>query len=65
MFAVYADSFDADDPLTGLALGDRPEPDPPEGWTVVTVRASAANHHDLWSLRGVGLTADRLPRASG
>jgi NADPH:quinone reductase-like Zn-dependent oxidoreductase len=65
MFAVYADSFDADDPLTGLALGDRPEPDPPEGWTVVTVRASAANHHDLWSLRGVGLTADRLPMILG
>jgi NADPH:quinone reductase-like Zn-dependent oxidoreductase len=65
MFAVYADSLDADDPLTGLALGDRPEPDPPEGWTVVTVRASAVNHHDLWSLRGVGLTVDRLPMILG
>ena len=65
MFAVYADSFDADDPLTGLALGDRPEPDPPEGWSVVTVRASGVNHHDLWSLRGVGLTADRLPMILG
>jgi NADPH:quinone reductase-like Zn-dependent oxidoreductase len=65
MFAVYADSFDADYPLTGLALGDRPEPDPPEGWTVVTVRASAVNHHDLWSLRGVGLTVDRLPMILG
>ena len=65
MFAVYADSLDAEDPLTGLALGDRPEPDPPEGWSVVTVRASAVNHHDLWSLRGVGLTADRLPMILG
>jgi NADPH:quinone reductase-like Zn-dependent oxidoreductase len=65
MFAVYADSLDADDPLTGLALGDRPEPDPPEGWTVVNVRASAVNHHDLWSLRGVGLTVDRLPMILG
>lgn len=65
MFAVYADSLDANDPLTGLALGVRPEPDPPEGWAVVTVRASAVNHHDLWSLRGVGLTADRLPMILG
>ena len=65
MFAVYADSLDADDPLTGLALGERPEPDPPAGWTVVTVRASALNHHDLWSLRGVGLTPDRLPMILG
>jgi NADPH:quinone reductase-like Zn-dependent oxidoreductase len=65
MFAVYADSLDANDPLTGLALGVRPEPDPPEGWALVTVRASAVNHHDLWSLRGVGLTADRLPMILG
>ena len=66
MFAVYADSLDADDPLTGLALGDRPEPGTaPAGWTVVTVRASALNHHDLWSRRGVGSTPDRLPMILG
>ncbi|HEY9379193.1 MAG TPA: zinc-binding dehydrogenase [Jiangellaceae bacterium] len=65
MFAVYADSLDADDPLSGLALGDRPDPDVPDGWTVVTVRACALNHHDLWSLRGVGLSADRLPMILG
>jgi NADPH:quinone reductase-like Zn-dependent oxidoreductase len=65
MFAVYADSIDADDPLTGLALGERPEPEPPDGWTVVTVRACALNHHDLWSLRGVGLSPDRLPMILG
>jgi NADPH:quinone reductase-like Zn-dependent oxidoreductase len=65
MFAVYADSLDAEDPLTGLALGERPEPEPPDGWTVVTVRACALNHHDLWSLRGVGLSPDRLPMILG
>jgi NADPH:quinone reductase-like Zn-dependent oxidoreductase len=65
MFAVYADSLDADDPLAGLALGERPEPDAPAGWAVVTVRAAALNHHDLWSLRGVGLSADRLPMILG
>jgi NADPH:quinone reductase-like Zn-dependent oxidoreductase len=65
MFAVYADSLNADDPLAGLALGDRPDPDPPAGWTVVTVRAAALNHHDVWSLRGVGLSPERLPMIMG
>jgi NADPH:quinone reductase-like Zn-dependent oxidoreductase len=65
MFAVYADSIDADDPLTGLALGERPDPEAPEGWAVVTVRACALNHHDLWSLRGVGLSPDKLPMILG
>src|SRR5829696_8428380 len=65
MFAVYAESIDADDPLTGLALADRPEPRVPDGWTVVTVPASALNHHDLWSLRGVGLKPDQLPMILG
>jgi NADPH:quinone reductase-like Zn-dependent oxidoreductase len=31
----------------------------------VQVRAAALNHHDLWSLRGVGLSADRLPMTLG
>jgi NADPH:quinone reductase-like Zn-dependent oxidoreductase len=65
MFAVYAERIDADDPLTGLALGDRPEPEVPDGWTVVTVRTSALNRHDLWSLRGVGLKPDQLPMILG
>jgi NADPH:quinone reductase-like Zn-dependent oxidoreductase len=29
------------------------------------VRAAALNHHDLWSLKGVGLPADRLPMVLG
>lgn len=65
MRALYAQSFNADDPLSGLVLGDRPEPDPPDDWTTVTVRATSLNHHDLWSLRGVGLGADELPRILG
>jgi NADPH:quinone reductase-like Zn-dependent oxidoreductase len=65
MLAVYAVRADADDPLSALAIGDRPEPEPPAGWTVVEVRAAALNHHDLWSLRGVGLPADRLPMILG
>jgi NADPH:quinone reductase-like Zn-dependent oxidoreductase len=65
MFAVYADRFDADDPLAGLALGDRPEPDVPDGWTTVTVRAASINHHDIWTLRGVGLRSEQLPMTLG
>jgi len=61
MFAVTATHFDADAPLNGLALGDRPEPKVPDGWTTVTVKATALNHHDLWSLKGVGLRAEQLP----
>src|SRR5262245_32738438 len=69
MRAVYAESIDPDNPLKGLVVGDRPEPDqsehPDQDWVTVEVRASALNHHDLWSLRGVGLPADRLPMILG
>jgi NADPH:quinone reductase-like Zn-dependent oxidoreductase len=65
MFAVTAARTDADDPLAGLAAGERPEPKQRDGWVTVTVRAAALNHHDVWSLRGVGLPADRLPMVLG
>ncbi len=65
MFAVYAESFSSDDPLTGLVVGERPEPEVPEGWTTITVKASSLNHHDLWSLRGVGLREEALPMILG
>ncbi|GAB3090347.1 zinc-binding dehydrogenase [Nocardioides zeae] len=65
MFAVYAAGFSTDDPLSGLVVGERPDPVAPDGWTTVTVRAAALNHHDLWSLRGVGLKAEHLPMILG
>jgi NADPH:quinone reductase-like Zn-dependent oxidoreductase len=65
MFAVYAESFSSDDPLSGLVVGERPDPTPPDGWTTVTVKAASLNHHDLWSLRGVGLKEDALPMILG
>ena len=65
MFAATAVRFDAEDPLSALELGQRPEPTVPEGWVVVDVRAASVNHHDLWTLRGVGITADRLPMILG
>jgi NADPH:quinone reductase-like Zn-dependent oxidoreductase len=65
MFAVYAESFSPEDPLSGLVVGERPDPDVPDGWTTVTVRAASLNHHDLWSLRGVGLKEEALPMILG
>ena len=65
MRAAYASAINPDDPLAGLTVGERPDPTPEEGWVSVEVRASALNHHDLWSLRGVGLPADRLPMILG
>ena len=65
MRAVYAESFNPEDPVAGLRVGDLPEPDVPAGWTKVAVRAASLNHHDVWTLRGVGITADRLPMILG
>jgi NADPH:quinone reductase-like Zn-dependent oxidoreductase len=65
MLSAYAASIDPDNPLDGLVVGERPEPEPPAGWTTVEVRAAALNHHDIWSLRGVGLPAERLPMILG
>ncbi|RKQ86397.1 D-arabinose 1-dehydrogenase-like Zn-dependent alcohol dehydrogenase [Solirubrobacter pauli] len=66
MLAVFAKSFDAYDPLAGLVVDEVDEPSgPSDGWTRVEVRAASLNHHDLWSLRGVGLRAEALPMILG
>jgi NADPH:quinone reductase-like Zn-dependent oxidoreductase len=65
MLAVFAADQNKDDPLSGLNIDQRPDPDPPTGWTTVTVKAASLNHHDLWSLRGVGLSPDALPMILG
>jgi len=65
MLAAYAARIDANDPLSALEVGERPDPTPPSGWTTVSVRAAGLNHHDVWSLKGVGLPADRLPMILG
>ena len=65
MFAVYADRFSKDDPLSALQVGERPDPEVPDGWTTVTVKAASLNHHDLFSLRGVGLREEALPMILG
>lgn len=67
MRAVYAQSLSAQDPLSGLMVGELPsaETKRPSGSVRVTLKASALNHHDLFSLKGVGLAADKLPMILG
>lgn len=65
MLAAYASSIDPKNPVAGLTVGERPEPEARDGWSVVTVKAASLNHHDLWTLRGVGITEDRLPMTLG
>jgi NADPH:quinone reductase-like Zn-dependent oxidoreductase len=65
MRAVYAESINPDSPLDGLVVGERPDPTPPDGWTRVAVKAASLNHHDLWTLRGVGIKSEQLPMILG
>src|SRR5512133_379885 len=65
MLAAYAARADAEAPLNALVVGDIEPPPVPTGWVMVRVTAAALNHHDVWSLRGVGLPADQLPMILG
>src|SRR5664279_3739528 len=65
MLAAFATAQSTTDPLSGLEVGERPAPDVPDGWARVRLRATSLHHHDLWSLKGVGLPADRLPMTLG
>src|SRR4029450_423646 len=65
MFAVFVSKPNPKDPLSVLEVGDRSEPEGPDGWTTVQVKAASLNHHDLFSLRGVGLPAERMPMILG
>jgi NADPH:quinone reductase-like Zn-dependent oxidoreductase len=65
MFAVYAAEPSPDDPLAALTVGERPDPEVPDGWVAVTVAAASLNMHDLWTLRGVGIKPDQFPMILG
>lgn len=65
MFCVYAAGIDRDDPLSCLGIGDLPPAPTPDDWVTVDVRAASLNHHDLWSLKGQALAADRVPMVLG
>lgn len=65
MFSVFVSAPNPDDPLAALELGERPEPEAPDGWTRVEVKAASLNHHDIFSLKGIGLPAERMPMILG
>jgi NADPH:quinone reductase-like Zn-dependent oxidoreductase len=65
MFAVYAAEPNPDEPLASLRVGDRPDPDVPDGFVPVTVRAASLNMHDIFTLRGVGIKPDQFPMILG
>lgn len=65
MLAAFVSTPGPKDPLSVLEVGDRPEPEAPYGWTTVQVKAVSLNHHDLFSLRGVGLPEERMPMILG
>ena len=52
MIAAYAEKLGLPDPFDGLVVGERPEPQAPEGWAVAEVRAASCNPHDVWTLKG-------------
>ncbi|MFD2420049.1 zinc-binding dehydrogenase [Amycolatopsis pigmentata] len=65
MFAVYAQEPNRDKPLDSLVVGERPEPEVPDGWVKVSVKAASLNMHDIWTLRGVGIKEDQFPMILG
>ena len=64
MLAAYATEPDADDPLSALEVGERPEPEVPEGWVTVDVKAASLNRHDVFTLQGVAI-AEQFPMILG
>jgi NADPH:quinone reductase-like Zn-dependent oxidoreductase len=65
MRAAEATAFSSNDPASAVDVVDVAEPTPRDGEVLVTVRAASLNHHDLWSLRGVGVTEHQLPLRLG
>ncbi|MGP7960095.1 zinc-binding dehydrogenase [Sanguibacter sp. A247] len=65
MLAAYVASTSSTDPFAGLVVGERPAPEQRDHWTTIDVAAASLNHHDLWSLRGIGLPDALLPMILG
>jgi NADPH:quinone reductase-like Zn-dependent oxidoreductase len=65
VLAARAIAASPEDPLSALEVGQVDEPTVPDGWALVDVRATSLNHHDVWSLRGIGLPEERLPMILG
>ena len=53
MFAIYAEKMDQENPLSGLKVGEMPEPEIPEGWLRVKISHASLNRHDIFTLQGL------------
>ncbi|AYG02719.1 zinc-binding dehydrogenase [Gryllotalpicola protaetiae] len=65
MRAAVAVAQSMEDPLSGLSLREIPDPEEKPGWTRLRVRSASLNPHDVWTLRGVGHPAERIPMVLG
>lgn len=65
MKAVYAAGVNNADPLSVLEVGELPEPQDKPFWSTIRVASASVNHHDVWSLQGVGLSAEATPMILG
>jgi NADPH:quinone reductase-like Zn-dependent oxidoreductase len=61
MFAVCAARPNPDDPIASLVVGERPEPEVPDGWVRVKITHASLNRHDLFTLRGITAQPDPIP----
>src|SRR4051812_25883674 len=65
MLALSLVSPSATDPLSAVAIAERDVPVVPDGWTTVDLRAAGLNHHDVWTMRGVGVRPEGVPVVLG
>ena len=65
MKAVYVAGTDYDNPLSQLKVGELDTPETKPFWSTIHVAAASVNHHDIWSLQGVGLSAEQTPMILG
>lgn len=52
-------------PSDVIEVVETTEQEPRDGWTAVHVRAVALNQHDLWSIKGVGVSVEHFPLGVG
>jgi NADPH:quinone reductase-like Zn-dependent oxidoreductase len=65
VLAVRAARFGGDDPLANLEIVQVADPVASPGEVLISVGAASLNHHDLWTLRGVGSRPLTAPQVLG
>jgi NADPH:quinone reductase-like Zn-dependent oxidoreductase len=65
VLAVRAARFGGDDPLDNLEVTEVADPVPGDGEVLIAVGAASLNHHDLWTLRGIGSRPLTQPQVLG